>query len=105
MLTSRRSPEPAMSTQRLPIPIPLVAPWPLRAARALARSVTRLWSIPHPGRMPEGAPVEWDTRMLDDIGAPPEWRRAAEATHALHELERARWRMQGMQPMRGPDRY
>jgi hypothetical protein len=49
--------------------------------------------------------ADWDARLLDDIGAPPEWRRAAESARALRDLERASWRMHGMHAPLGSNRY
>jgi hypothetical protein len=106
MLTSKPFEETIMSTSpSLPLPIPLAAPWPLRVARAVRRVLgERRWPRWQRKPLDEGF-AHWDARMLDDIGAPPEWRRAVESAQALCELERASWRMHGMHAPLGSNRY
>jgi hypothetical protein len=94
-----------MNSHRLPMPIPPAAPWPLRAARALGRALAEVrWPRRRPAPVDEGF-AQWDARRLDDIGAPPEWRRAVESAQARRELERASWRMHGMHAPLGSNRY
>lgn len=77
-----------MHTHGLPIVIPLSRPWPLRLWGAL-----HAWAESRRRRQAEGSLCGLPEAALADIGAPEDWRAAAEQCRARDAMERSMLRV------------